>query len=461
MIRADLTVENRMIATPWSRIVRGIGLGQYPTGHDPVLATRLRAAGDQLAARVPGDAYTAFARRTTDLVLTLTGSGGDVPWPRLETDLDAVLAELRGVENPYHRVTGGAILLDALAKLEVPRRLVIGGGRDLPAEVLATVDEIKPDGIKDENAGRHGDYERLSAFTAAFLAYGQWGLGERLVAGPRNYVLEALDLLDHVPAPFFRGRGGSMLLSVAGRLGHGHLVTAGGRDRIAETLDHLDRADEVNLPPAFPQPLSPAFGKIYPLLTMLNAVAWSGTGAHLSHGRDRLAEARSLWGQLAPVERTHMGLYYLVALHNLGRLRDEIPDTGAFVTGLVGQWRDIDPGENYFLHGIAYPYLIMTALISGRRDLITGTVVDRLVDAFPDLDRTAEDRLNRPYPFAYALTALGELGVADRLFTPRPRYGGSSPVAWVIDRLPAEESSRLYMLNHALINAALRMRGAG
>ncbi|MFG1608567.1 hypothetical protein [Actinoplanes sp. NPDC049265] len=459
MIRPGLTVESRMIATPWSRIVRGIGLGQYPIDHDPVLAARLRETVDQLAARVPGDAYTSFARRTTNLILNVTEAGGRLPFPRLEADLDAVLAELRTVRNPYYRVTGGAILLDALAKLEVPRRLIIGGGRDLPAEVLAGVDEIEPDRIEDENSGRHGDYERLSAYTAAFLAHGQWDLAGRLTEG-RNYVSEALHLLDSVPAPFFRGRGGSMLLSVAYLLGYGELVKAGGRDWIAETLDHLDRADELNLPPAFPQPMSPAFGKIYPLLTMLNTVAMSGIGAHLTHRHDRLAELRALWGQITPVERTHMGLYYLVALHNLGRLRDEIPDVRAFVTALVGQWRDIDPGENYFLHGIAYPYLIMTALFTGQRELITESMVDRLVDSFPSLDRTDTDRINRPYPFAYAITALSELGATDRLFAPHPRYGGSTPMAWVIGQLPAQPSSRLYMLDHALISSALRMRGA-
>jgi hypothetical protein len=135
----------------------------------------------------------------------------------------------------------------------------------------------------------------------------------------------------------------------------------------------------------------------------------------------------------------------------------------AFVEDVVGQWRHTDPGANYFLNGIAYPYIIETAMITGRLHLVTDEALDRLADCFPDLDRTEADRVNRPYPFSYALNMLGEIGAADRLFTPRTRYGGQTPVDWVIGRLSPgvrDEGGRLYMLNHALLSYALRLRGA-
>ncbi|GHF50295.1 hypothetical protein FHX82_003874 [Amycolatopsis bartoniae] len=453
---ADLTAESRMIATPWSRMVRGIGLGQYPVEYDPVAAARIRDAFGRLTAKTSG-AYTRFSRLLAELVLDVAdpSSGADV-----EKALGPVLEAARAERNPYWRLMAGCILMDAFAKLGLDSSL-LGG---LPAEVLAVLDEIEPNQIKDENQGRHGDYERLSASTAVFLALGQLGLADRLVSGPRNHVREALALLDRVPAPFFRGRGGSMLFSVLSLLGFDSLALDGERDHLREVLDYLDRADELNLPPAFPQPMSPAFPKVYPLLTMLNAIAMTGREEYLTYGRDRLAEAKELLGALGPVERTHMGLYYLVALHNLGRLDEQVPDLGTFVTELVGQWRDIDPGENFFLHGIAYPYLIETAMVTGRTELLTGELLDRLADAFPSLDRTPLDRANRPYPFSYALNMFGEIGAADRLFTPRARYGGRSPVEWVIEHLSEdarEEGSRLYMLDHALVSYALRLRGAG
>jgi hypothetical protein len=196
---------------------------------------------------------------------------------------------------------------------------------------------------------------------------------------------------------------------------------------------------------------------------MLNAIAVCGRAEYLTHGTDRLAQLKELMAAIAPAERTHMGLYYLMALHNLGRLHDQLPDPDAFAAGVVNEWHGIDPGADFFLYGISYPYLIQTAMLTGRTDLITDETIERLVDAFPDLDRTAQDRANRPYPVSYVLNVLGEVGAADRLFEPRARYGGSSAIAWVVDRLSEggrAEGTRLTMLNHALIGYALRQRGA-
>ncbi|WP_042364815.1 hypothetical protein [Streptacidiphilus neutrinimicus] len=460
----ELTTETRVIATPWSRMVRGIGLGQHPVAYDPEAAGRIRHVFRLLDAQGAGaGSYTRFSSLLADFVLT-TVHPSRGPYRRAEPEeLGPVLAALRAEENPYFRVMAGCLLADAVAKLGLPRSLLVNDETDLPAELLDMVDRIEPDRARDENAGRHGHYERLSACTAVFLATGQLGLGDRLVSGPRNRVREALDLLEQVPAPFFRGRGGSMLLSVVSLLGHERLITDdGGRDRLREVLSHLDHADGPSLRPAFPQPMSDAFVRIYPLLTMLNAVAMTERPeTYLSHGRDRLAEAAELMAALTPVERTHMGLYYLVALHNLGRLRDQVPDLDAFVEDVVGQGERIDPGADYFLRGISYAYLVQTAMFTGRMDLVGEPLLNRWADAFPDLDRTDDDRTNRPYPFAYALNVLAEIGRSDLLFSPRPGYGGATPVEWVVGRLSegGREEHRLYMLNHALVSWALRLRG--
>ncbi|WP_018546899.1 hypothetical protein [Streptomyces sp. LaPpAH-108] len=459
-----LSHESRVIATPWSRMVRGIGLGQYPVAYDPEAATRIRHAFALLDAKGVDDAYTRFSRLLADFVLDVAHPGRNLRRADLARDLSPILDAVRAVENPYFRVMAGCVLMDAVAKLGLDRHLLFEDGTDFPAEILAAVDTIEPDRIKDENAGRHGHYEKLSAYSAVFLALGQLGLKERLVTGRRNHVREALGLLEKIPAPFFRGRGGAMLLSVISLLGYESWFVDEGRDHVQGVLSYLDRADELNLPPAFPQPMSESFARIYPLLTMLNAVAMTRRPeTYLDHGRDRLAEARELFAGITPVERTHMGLYYLVALHNLGRLDEQLPDRNAFVEHVVGQWRHIDPGENYFLNGIAYAYVIQTAMLMGRMDLVDGSAIERLVDCFPDLDRTDDDRVNRPYPFAYTLNVLGEVGAAHLLFEPRDAYAGATPIAWVIDQLSpgGREEHRLYMLHHALVSYALRQRGAG
>jgi hypothetical protein len=458
----DLSNESRMIATPWSRMVRGIGLGQYPVDYDPAVAGRIREALDLLAAKMPFHSYTVFSRLLADLVLTVADPATPTSEAEIRRALGPVVAAVRGERNAYYRVTAGSILLDAFAKLGLDLKLLVNDSVDFPAEVLASVDDIQPEGIKDYNSGQHGAYEQLSAYSAVFLALGQLGLKDRLVTGERDHVTAALDLLQDVPSPFFRVRGGSMLLSVVSVLGYDALIFDGERDYMKEVLDHLDRTFEPGNEVSFPQPATSRFAKTYPLLTLLNAIAVCGREAYLSYGRDRLAEIKELMGTISGPERSHMTLYYVMALHNLGRLTEQIPDLDAYLEDSVGLWRDIDPGEDFFIHGVSYPYLIETAMLTGRMDLITDEALERQADAFPDHDRTEQDRVNRPFPLSYALNAFGEIGVVDRLFAPRARYGGSSAVAWVIDHFSEngrEEGIRLTMVDHALVSYALRLRG--
>ncbi|WNI18884.1 hypothetical protein [Actinacidiphila sp. ITFR-21] len=460
----DLSNESRMIATPWSRMVRGIGLGQYPVEYDPIVAARIRHAFDLLAAKVPAsNAYTLFSRLLTDLILKVADPAADLPRAAIEQALGPVADAVRSEKNPYYRVIAGSILLDAFAKLELDLSLLVNEELDFPGEVLAMTDEIEPDQVKDGYSGGHGAYERLSACSAVFLAFGELGLKDRLVVGPRNYLRESLDLLERVPSSFFRVRGGSTLLSVISLLGYDALIFDGDRDYMKELLDHLDRDTELNEPPTFPQPATAVFPKTYPLLTLLNAIAVSGRPEYLNHGGDRLAEAKELMAGISAEERTHMGLYYIVALHNLGRLQDQLPDLDAFVEHLVGRWQHVDPAEDFFINGVSFPYLIETAMITGRLDLVSDDILDRVADCLPYLDRTEQDRLNRAYPLSYGLNALGEIGASERFFTPRARYEGSSAIAWVIDHFSENalaEGTRINMVDHALISYALRLRGA-
>ncbi len=287
------------------------------------------------------------------------------------------------------------------AKLELDPSLLINDEIDFPAEMLATTTLIEPNQIDDENRGHHGDYERVCAAAALFLALGQLGLTDRLVSGGRNHLQEALDLLENIPSPFYRGRGGATLLTVISVLGQEHLIHGGKRDYIKEILDHLDRADELE-PAVFPQPMTVASARVYPLLTMLNAIAAGGRPEHLTHGRDRLAEAEALMGRLTTPERCHMSLYYVVALHNLGR---PLPDLDGYLSEVVDRCRhDVDPGADFFLNGISYPYIIETAAIAGRTDLIDENMLERFVRSFPDLDRTPQDRIHRTFRSATGST---------------------------------------------------------
>ena len=110
----------------------------------------------------------------------------------------------------------------------------------------------------------------------------------------QNHILDALKTLENIPSPFFRGRGGSMLFSAISLLGYSKVLYTHGRDYIAETLDYLDNADTIGINPSFPQSMSPAFVNVYPLLTMLNAIASTGHTELLNYRQDRIRQANHL-----------------------------------------------------------------------------------------------------------------------------------------------------------------------
>lgn len=456
---SDMPNESRMIATPWSRMLRGIGLGQYPIDYDPTVAGHIRATFDHLVRKVsPSDGYTRFCRELADFTLKVADPDSDRAW--IEPAVGPLLESVRSVPNPYYRAMAGSILMDAFAKLDLT--MLVNDDLDFPAEVLSMLDQIAPDQIPDENQGRHGEYERVFASSAVFLAIGQLGLRDRLVTAQRNHIIEALNLLERIPIPYFGGRAGGMLMSVIALLGYTEHIFDGDRDYMEEVLEYLTRADEVGNWPAFHNPITTAWKKVYPLLTMLNAVAMCGRAEYLTRPIDALAVAKNLMSQIPWDTRVHMAQYYIIALHNLGRLADELPDLDAFMQDVAAVLNVVDPGENYSPRGNAYPYIIELSMMTGRMDLIPDEALERMVDSFPDLDR-AVDRTNRAFPVSYVLNILGEIDAAELIFTPRERYEGCSAIAWVVDNLSEgaqEEGDRISMIAHSLLSYALRMRGA-
>lgn len=467
----DLSAESRMLATPWSRIVRGLALGQHPVGHDAAVEALIRKSIGQLRTKTANnDPYTEFSAKLIDLILfTVAPDDGHRDDGHRDEGIReravSAVQTIGAIENPYSRAVAGTILIDAMAKLGLDVQDFDDDVRRVVEDTLSAVDAIEPDAIQDENQGRHGDYERLSAFTAVFFAFNRPGLKEALATDGRDRIGEALNTIEHVPTPYFRGRGGSMLIASIALLGEERRLRGDDRDVVESVLEWMDRVDELELYPAFPSSMSPAFIKTYPLLAMLGGISsLDDPSAYLDSGADRLGQASELMVRIAPVERTHMALYYVMALFNLGKLDEQLPKLDSFVEMVVGSWRDIDPGEDYFLSGIAYSYLVQLAYFTGRTDLIVPEMIDGMLGAFRTMEEDDEARANRPYPFAYVVNVLGEIGLGNRLHEPHPGYDGESPYGWVIDHMSENavlESSRLYMLDHALISWALRLRPVG
>ncbi|ECS8719472.1 hypothetical protein DIJ97_19480 [Salmonella enterica] len=101
-------------------------------------------------------------------------------------------------------------------------------------------------------------------------------------------------------------------------------------------------------------------------------------------------------------------------------------------------------------------------MITGKQHIISEQLVTNLSESFSSMNKNLDDEINRPYPFAYALTMLGEVGHINKIFEPSTHYGEQSASAWIINNISyvrGDNNNRLYMLSNALINLMLRMRG--
>ena len=459
---AAMAPESRVICTPWSRMVRGLALGQYPVGYDDAITGIVTQARDILTQQVTKPTgYLRFALQLAELGIALNRPGARVTQDELQTRATGLMNALRTETNPYYAAVGGGILFDAFAKFRLDIFLLVNSTRDFAAEMLDAIDRIQPDQIKDENAGNHGEYEKLFAYTSIFLGIGQAGLTNRLTSGPRNYVREALHLIQTVPSPFFKGRGCSMLFSVLSAIGLDGMIFDDGHDFMKEVLEHVDRDDSVDFPLRFPQPITRAYVKIYPRITMLNAIAISGRHEYASMGHDRVAELKLLWAELEPAEKMHQSLYYLIALHNLGRTEQEIGSVHVLMDELLGYLDVVDPGANFFLNGLSHAYIVESAMLTGRLGDIPPQEIDRIAGCLKRMDATPIDRASRAYPFSYNLNALGEIGEAGALMSPNPVYGGVSAFSWLVGQFSPDgqtEGSRLLMLGNALMGLSLRLR---
>ncbi|KAI1317571.1 hypothetical protein F5Y16DRAFT_392631 [Xylariaceae sp. FL0255] len=458
---AAMAPESRVICTPWSRMVRGLALGQYPVGYDDAIAGIITQARDILTQQVTKPTgYLRFALQLAELGIALNRPGVRVTHDELQTRATGLMDALCAETNPYYAAVGGGILFDAFAKFRLDISL-LNSTRDFAAEMLDVIDRIQPDQIKDENAGNHGEYEKLFAYTSIFLGFGQAGLTNRLTSGPRNYVREALHLIQTVPSPFFKGRGCSMLFSVLSAIGLDGMIFDDGHDFMKEVLEYVDRDDSIDFPLRFPQPITRAYEKIYPRITMLNAIAISGRHEYASMGHDRVAELKPLWAELEPAEKMHQSLYYLIALHNLGRTEQEIGSVHVLMDELLGYLDVVDPGANFFLNGLSHAYVVESAMLTGRLGDIPPQEIDRIAGCLKRMDATPIDRASRAYPFSYNLNALGEIGEAGALMSPNPVYGGISAFSWLVGQFSPDgqtEGSRLLMLGNALMGLGLRLR---
>lgn len=448
-----LSNESRAFASPWMRIVRGTALGQHPIDFNPQIADNLRLAVNALTQKVADtNYYHKFSAALTELILD-TNSAHQKPI-NIEQTTKTLLDFMIKIDNPYNRVVASAILLDTYGKLHLDLNTLVDAKFNLIHDALIVATQIK----REESGGK-GDYEQLTALATLFTAAAQNGLADQLVHQGVDYIQYALNLIENIPDAFYRGRGAAMLFTSIALLDAKDYVDGQGRDYVKEVLSYLDENfDRPGEEPKFKKKLA------YPLFTMLNAIALLQKPECLNYQRDWIANAKWAEYQFDGGGFIEMGQYYLMALYNLGKLSETVPNVDNFFQEAFEKAKSASFSSALF-ETMNLTYQLETPWMFGYPQYITDALIERQINTLQEYTENNRGYLNNAYGLSYTLTSLSEIGASHRLFEPNDRFDHQAPFTWVINHFTegAEEEAKITLpyLYNAMINLALRMRGSG
>lgn len=441
-----------VLATPWARLARGMGLGRQPLLRDKQLEDRIRDVNDALAKlSLNSGGRHRFAQLLTRLVLDTPPLNASPYAARPSPDtarLREMVDALYGETDPYEFAIAASILLDTFAKFGWDASLLARDGRDLVGDALAKADTVpsKEDGIA-------GPYERLSALTALYLSLARAGLGERLYDGDRDRLAEALDLMDQIPSPWNRVRAAAVLFAAFSLHGRQKEWFSAGKNRLADLWKDLNASSE-----SF-APLSSDFFKVCANLVLLSAVSGEAREENDALIRAQVQGVPEAMERVSPVERLLLTQYYLNALSNLGLLESEVPDLDAYLRQMVALAESFKPSGAWFPDGVVYPYVIETLKKFGREDLISERLLQQSLQSLEGNFTDPAFAVNRDNPLAYGFGALSQAGREDILFA--PGTDGSTAMERMLKDLSRDDRMRtrgLPALENILIDLALRMR---
>ncbi len=455
-----LTNETRAFPSPWVRVMRGAAAGQYPVAFDPTVAGYIRKAFKETTEKAgPSNQYNNFSNALSEFILDMNDPQKTVTAQEAQQKAQGLLDALYKIDNAHKFVSAGALMIDSFAKLGVDLSVLNAQGRDVVRDLLEKV--------RESNQGERGAYEMITAYASLFMALGQAGLQSRIVGGERNYAQMALDSLALIPDGYGRGRGAGSLLSALAILGFKDMVIGGKIDYVKQTLDHLD--ETLDHPPSIEAMKKRNSYTVYPIDTMLNAIALLGEPSYVTYKRDWIKDLMFYLDKLdPPQEVSHRGMYFLVALYNLRVLDQYVPDLKGYLTDMANRWdkwADATDGKVDVVTMMMHDgYLLEIANFFNMRDIIPAGTWRRLERGFKDYPtKDPVDVWNLGNAISYPILTLFEMGRSDLMFEPSAYYDGEAPFSWAVrnfsDGAKDEAPLTLSYVNNSLVNMALSMRG--
>jgi hypothetical protein len=458
-----LSHELQIFPTPWHRYVHGLGLGPEPTGFKASKAARLLDISRVLE-RTTGSPYHAQAHQLLQGIVATCeamATGGNESSQRGQAALASAVGHLAQLSDPWQYARACAMLIESLVKLG---RLEIYQDklRQALTAALRHVKALSPPTDKDR-------YERLQLFANLFLAAGQAGWTDLLMAPAQHgttYIDTALRGIDAISEVFYHGRGAASLFTALGVVGCEEHICDGPQDHLRSLLDVF--CAQVEPPPVqtssehkegYYDPVH-SFADLFmfPLSLTLNAIAVLDRPAYLEYRQQWIQQAVSLFQQLPAASRASQVIFYVFALSNLGVLNKHVPDMGACLHDCIAGFLQSTDGTQVDDY-LRCTYLVHLAWQLGRFDMLPARVWDTLLDSLPRIAGT-DLYLQSPYGSSYMVAAytLSALDVGGRF---EDLFGEKVNLLDTLGRFKDDAkttATTLPRLDFALIDTALRLR---
>lgn len=453
-MKANITFEARTMQGPWTTLVKGRGLGTSTRNYNPQDARHIRRMFDITIGALPGThAYTNFSATLTNFILDFVNPENLYFMRKdLFPKIEMVFSALNDIKDAYDYISASSVLFETFGKLGLDPQLTQMPDKDLVEAALSRLSEL-PQATPEQK------YKALQAYGSLFLGITHIGMRDRIIEGHCNYVEQAFAIVNSMEEVWYRGRGTAAFLTVLGIIGLGELADHEPQ-HVKNLLDFLSDSlnDEQKVKDA-PNVY------IFAILLSLNAISVLNKTEYLQYKRDWISVSQALLDKLTPDLRIIFSHYYVSVLQNLNKLGHYIPDSKNYASQLIQAAIEQEAGELTYM---GHTYLVDLSYRLNSCDVIPENFTDVLVSSINHLYDASQGYMPKQRLYgsgfmrlAYAFLALIPIGKANALFTRETGDTHSLAEKIVLNQIEnwGEDYSSLPFLCHALLDAALNLRG--
>lgn len=451
----NITNESRALQGPWTTLVKGRGLGANTKNFDPTESNYIKEIFWVLdESRVKSNPYNQFSKELCAFILDFNNP--EVLFflrKELHPRIEIIIESLKKIDNPNLYVSASSVLFESFGKLGLDPHLWMNKEIDLVDDALNQLEYLPTSNEKE-------CYIALQAYGNLFLGIAHIGLVDKLTKGNIDYVDQAFNVATGLKDVWHKGRGIAAFLTVLGLIGLSDYATKPENHRLKSLVAYMaasleDRARVEQRPNEY----------VFSILLMVNCISVLDELKYLEYKRDWIKVSGELIDTLPINLKAIFSHYCLSTLDNLGLTHRYTKNTQKYLLSIIDKLTSTDESE---LDYMAYTYCVD---ISHKLNLVKAlpdSLADKLIG---NISTTYNFKIgHKPtnlfyrsgfMRIAYALTALSQMGMVERLLE-HDSINDKSLVKRLIENHVEnwdESDESFTTLHHALIDLSLSQRG--